>query len=325
MVFCYLNAATDAVQDQVMRHNANSALHNGHYANEKVRFDVQSAGLGRPSVDGVLRMLTHMSLMCDPCAPVHVPDEVLAALPPDPIITALEQEREQLKAGAYRIQGTSIEAEVRRLTSAIGSARTRRRNVVSQEYRDEYFRCRPTEDIERHNNGQQEDEYIEPVVELQIPQRKQLADLICPRITDITPHNAIKRQIQVAELMLALCKCREVPPRYRLRVSIPPPSIFKEESPELGPLDPFFPLECREKQCIFCIGDESKSYEQRMGEFCRLATMMNHVENIHLKGRDPKAKIECCHLTCKSQGLVLEKLEYFKSHVELVHKVRIRE
>ncbi|KFY93086.1 hypothetical protein V500_03919 [Pseudogymnoascus sp. VKM F-4518 (FW-2643)] len=319
------HAATDAVRDQVMRHNANSALYNGHYANEKVRFDVQSAGLGRPSVDGVLRMLTHMSLMCDPRAPVHVPDEYLAALPPDPVITALEQEREQLKAGAYRIQGTSIEAEVRRLTAAIGSARTKRRNIISQEFRDDYFRRRPTEDIERHNNGQHEEEYVEPLVEHQIPQRTQLVDLICPRVTDITPQNAVKRRIQVAELMLAICKCREVPSRYRLRVGIPPPSIFKEESPELGPLNSIFPLECSKKQCPFCIGDESKSYEQRMGEFCRPATMMNHVENIHLKGRDPKAKIECCHPTCKSQGLVLEKLEYFKSHVELVHKITLRE
>ncbi|OAF56554.1 hypothetical protein VC83_07319 [Pseudogymnoascus destructans] len=90
------HAATDAVRD-----------------NEKVQFDVQSAGLGRPSVDGILRMLMHMSLMCDPRAPVHIPDEVLAALPPDPIITALELEQEQLKAGAYRIWGTSIEAEER--------------------------------------------------------------------------------------------------------------------------------------------------------------------------------------------------------------------
>ncbi|KFZ11199.1 hypothetical protein V501_04872 [Pseudogymnoascus sp. VKM F-4519 (FW-2642)] len=100
-----------------------------HAATDAVRD--QSAGLGRPSVDGVLRMLTHMSLMCDPRAPVHVPDEVLAALPPNPIITALEQEREQLKAGAYRIQGTSIKREVQRLTSAISSVRTKRRNIVS--------------------------------------------------------------------------------------------------------------------------------------------------------------------------------------------------
>jgi hypothetical protein len=92
--FCYLDATTDAVRAQVMRYNANSALYNGHYANKKVRFDVQSAGLGRPSASGVLRMLTHMSLMCDPRAPVHVPDDYLDALTPDPAITALEQERE---------------------------------------------------------------------------------------------------------------------------------------------------------------------------------------------------------------------------------------
>jgi len=73
-----------------MRHNANSALHNGHYANEEVQFNVQSTSLRRPSIDGVLHMLTHMSLMCDPCAPVHVPNEVLATLPPNPIITSLK-------------------------------------------------------------------------------------------------------------------------------------------------------------------------------------------------------------------------------------------
>ncbi|KFZ24057.1 hypothetical protein V502_01469 [Pseudogymnoascus sp. VKM F-4520 (FW-2644)] len=116
--------------------------------------------------------------------------------------------REQLKAGAYRLQGTSIEAEVRRLTAAIGSARIRRRNIISQEYREEYFRRRPTEDIERHNSEQQEEEYTEPLIERQIPQRKQLADLICTRTTGITLQNAVKLRVQVADLMLALCKCR---------------------------------------------------------------------------------------------------------------------
>lgn len=68
-----------------MRHNPNSAVHNRW-------FDVQSAVLERPSADGILRMLTHTSLMRNPCAPIHVPDVVLAALPPNYNITALEQE-----------------------------------------------------------------------------------------------------------------------------------------------------------------------------------------------------------------------------------------
>jgi hypothetical protein len=80
-----------------MRHNPNSAVYNGAYINERVPFDVLSAVLERPSADGILRMLTHMSLMRDPRAPVHVPDDVLAALPPDPKIVDLERKREELK------------------------------------------------------------------------------------------------------------------------------------------------------------------------------------------------------------------------------------
>jgi hypothetical protein len=53
-----------------------------------------------------------MSLIRDPRTSIHVLDDVLATLPPDPDITALEQEREKLKARAYRVQGTDVEAEV---------------------------------------------------------------------------------------------------------------------------------------------------------------------------------------------------------------------
>ncbi|KAH6714543.1 ankyrin repeat-containing domain protein [Leptodontidium sp. MPI-SDFR-AT-0119] len=85
--------ATSAVRDQVMRHNQNSAVYNAAYINERVLFDVQSAVLERPFANGILCMLTHMSLMRDPRAPVHVPDDVLAAFPPDPRIVDLEEQR----------------------------------------------------------------------------------------------------------------------------------------------------------------------------------------------------------------------------------------
>ena len=53
--------------------------------------------------------------------------------------------------------------------------------------------------------------------------------------------------------------------------------------------------------------------------------MMNYVENIYLKGRDLKTKIECFYLAYKLQGFVLEKLEYFKSYIELVYKIILQE
>jgi hypothetical protein len=46
---------------------------------------------------------------------------------------------------------------------------------------------RSQEDFERQNSGQQEEKYIEPVVEHQIPERTQLAELICTCVTGITP------------------------------------------------------------------------------------------------------------------------------------------
>ncbi|KAH7420194.1 hypothetical protein BKA64DRAFT_561684, partial [Cadophora sp. MPI-SDFR-AT-0126] len=71
--------------------------------------------------------------------------------------------------------------------------------------------------------------------------------------------------------------------------------------------------------------DESRSYEDRMGSFAALRKMIDHGERRYLKGKDPLAKIECCHLTCKPQGLVLEHLQHFKSHVQAVHGIKLRE
>lgn len=210
---------------------------------------------------------------------------------------------------------------MRRLTAEIGIARTRRRNIISEEYRADYFRRRPVEDIERQNSGQQEEEYVEPAVEHQIPERTQLAELICTHVANINPQDIVARRIHSAGLMVALCRRREVPRRYRLRVALPQPPLIKEESPDLEP----FPLKLAKDQCPICIGDELKSYEEGMGSFCPPVKMMDHVERIHIGGRDPHAKIECYHPACKSQGLILQHVEHFKGHVEKVHGVKLRE
>lgn len=130
---------------------------------------------------------------------------------------------------------------------------------------------------------------------------------------------ACKLRVRVANLLLVLCGRREVLKRYQLRVA-PAPTIQKS----LSDIDPSFPLVCSKSQCPFCIGDETRSYEQRMGSFCRPAKMMDHVERIHLKGQDPRARMKCYHPICKSQGLVLIHLEHYKSHVQSVHGITLR-
>jgi hypothetical protein len=65
-------------------------VYNRAYINKRVLFNVLSTVLEQPFTNGILRMLTYISLMRDPRALVHVPNDVLIALPLDPEIVALE-------------------------------------------------------------------------------------------------------------------------------------------------------------------------------------------------------------------------------------------
>jgi hypothetical protein len=304
-----------------MRHNPNSALFNKAYINEKVKFDVQSAFLERPSAYGLLRSLNHMGLTCDPRAPTFVPDEVLQALPPDPEIVELEQRRELLKGGTYRIKGKAEEDEIRSLTTQINNANNRRRNTILEEYRADYFRHRPTQDIEKQNRGEAEEEYADPIVQHQIPERTELEKLICRFPKDLTRQEICERRISTVDLMTALSYKREVPRRYQLQLKPRQEPFVKQESPNPQP----FPLLCDKTQCPFCIGDEQKTYEERMSCFCRPSKMMDHVERIHLKGVSAEQTISCRHPVCQSNGLVLSNLMHFKNHVQSIHGISLRE
>jgi hypothetical protein len=56
----------------------------------------------------------------------------------------------------------------------------------------------------------------------QIPKRAQLANLICTRLADLKPQDAVQLRIRAAKLMLSLCGLCEVPRRYRHLT--PPPA-----------------------------------------------------------------------------------------------------
>jgi hypothetical protein len=66
-------------------------VYNRAYINKRVLFNVLSTVLKRPSIDSILRILTYISLIRDPHALVHVPDDVLTALPLDLSIVDLKQ------------------------------------------------------------------------------------------------------------------------------------------------------------------------------------------------------------------------------------------
>jgi hypothetical protein len=81
-----------AVHDQIIRHNPDSGISNSAYLNARVRFNIQLAVMERPSVDGLTRAFTHMSITCDPRAPKNGPKHIRDVLPPNPKIVEWEKE-----------------------------------------------------------------------------------------------------------------------------------------------------------------------------------------------------------------------------------------
>jgi hypothetical protein len=80
-------------------------------------------------------------------------------------------------------------------------------------------------------------------------------------------------------------------------------------------LEARFPLVCEKTQCIVNIGDNRCTYEYRTRTYSTPHKMMNHVDS-HLKEVLEFQRISCTHPVCKSEGLVLNHLQHFKSHVQ---------
>ncbi|KAK4172310.1 hypothetical protein QBC36DRAFT_390518 [Triangularia setosa] len=292
--------ASDAVRDQMMRHDPKWATFDSAYINEKVGFHLQNAFLDEPTEDGLLAMLSQIGLMRDPRANKDmVPDEVWELMPPDQQVAALKAERAQLKGGQYRIKGSEKEDRIRELTKFIAAKEAQRKKAIRQAYQEDYFHNRPTWDIDA--DVKEEDEYVEPAIDLHI--LEQLLEL----------------RIQAAELTVVLCGKRETVKRNRIRRRAQA-NVAVEES--LGP-DPF-PLLLDGKQCPRCIGDETLSHGERTFKYSRPAVMYDHFDRKHGQQLGSVKQMSCNHTKCRGKALEFKHLNHFKSHVETVHGVRLR-
>ncbi|KAK3905669.1 hypothetical protein C8A05DRAFT_12524, partial [Staphylotrichum tortipilum] len=98
-----------------------------------------------------------------------------------------------------------------------------------------------------------------------IPDRAQLAEILCNQPDDLISSELLKLRIQAAELMVELSGKRETAKRNHIWRRAQANVTVKEETP--GP-DPF-PLLMDKNQCPRCTGDKTLSYEERTFKYCR--------------------------------------------------------
>ncbi|KAK3897428.1 hypothetical protein C8A05DRAFT_47960 [Staphylotrichum tortipilum] len=315
--------APDAVRDQVMRHDPRWTTFFGAYLNMAVQWDLVNSTLQKDLQNKLILELTQVGIWHDPRATKDmVPDEVWKEMPPNPEIEALRKRKEELKGGSYRIAGKEHEEEVRSLTKRIRQLEAKERKDVCREYREDYFQNRPTWDIDRQfggEAGETDEDYTAPAIELRIPERAELARLLCYPVA-LNDEEIRQRRIRVADLWSALCKKQEKADRTPLRIRRRPRAVpVEEKSPKPDP----FPLLMSKTQCPECIGNQGLTIEERTFSYCRPAVMNDHFEDSHLESIQKGGDIICKHPKCKNLP-PLTTVDHFRIHVERVHNVTLR-
>lgn len=324
-----------------MRHNPYTGVFNEAYNNEHVRFNVQDAYLnGEISEDGLTRAFTHMSIRCNPGAPKEVPKDMmrqLLAAAPD-IVELQEQVKDssmQLRqvygcinrAPAYRQNEHKELCDERK--NAIKSFKTEMNNAYRKDYFYQVHNVMMKRQLQR-NLDMRDDaiaEDSEPPIEHQLTERMRVQQLLCDLKKDLSLQEIVSRKILAIDAQTALASRQEPQTRKPKPAPAGEDLVKKEPSPSAASPDPFpqldeFPLVMGKTQCIFCIGNERYTYDKRARAFKRVSHMWDHVENLHLKHLDQQ--IPCDHPVCKAQGVVLNSVMLFKSHVARVHKVELR-
>ena len=332
-----IDKAPSSVRDQIFDHQSNAVRY---YLDREVRFNTQAAFLGRPSDDVVQKLARLMTLTVDLDAPIKLSNELSKKLANSKRVVQLGCTSKDLTKKLkkkYRLVRLAplndpLLKEKKDVDAALHREKSNRRNRMIEKARKRHFRNADTATLEAQfvdSNIAVSDEVVKPPAPLQydIPERSDIVRLTCESIADLTDDEKHTRRIEALQARVAFCGRQESRRSSQTRsvdkssgLMTPPKGSLEE--PEEDKTD-HFPLVCKPRQCIFCLGNERKSYEGRTFEYARVNKMMDEVER-HLEGFALGDPIPCPHPTCKVAGLVLPEVMVFKYHIAMVHKIILR-
>lgn len=154
---------------------------------------------------------------------------------------------------------------------------------------------------------------------LSIPERSALARLI--GADDMRSASMLSQKVAAVQLMVDLCF------RVELRkVSVPTRSYQLDRSPvelEAAATDNIIPVRCNRLQCLFCIGDERLTFQDRTRIFSQLHTLWRHVKT-HLNALTTNDDIPCPHPTCRVEGITVKSVQHLMNHAQKEHDIRLQ-
>jgi len=274
-------------------------------------------------------------LTADPSAPDRLPDDLQAEYRRHPKLIKLSDRNKaltaKLRSKGYRpistAEGTPLYQKKIRAQARLDRFRVRLYNQMLGKARKRHFRKADTTALDV--------QFCPPItatstttdtatkhIQYALPERAEVVHWTCNATQALKSHERFKGRIRAIEARAALCRRQETR-RYRPRLTVKQQRADSStDELDSGVVD-LFPIECRPKQCIFCLGDDRKPYLERTYEYTRANKMMNEVEK-HLRRFGPGDKVACPHPQCKAAGLILPGVQDFKNHTARIHKIFCR-
>lgn len=276
------------------------------------------------------------SLTADRSAPTELSPEQKVELSRHPQVIRLSQKNRaltiQIHAAGYRpistAKGMPLYEKKKRIEARLNCLKTTIRNHMIEKARKWHFRKADTITFDSQFSvtkatptSSPNTSHITPVT-YHLPERAAVVRLTCTHADGLTEQAKLTQRIQAIEARAALChrqESRRRRPRYHIKQEEADASSGDLAEKRMNR----FPLVCKPTQCIFCLGNESKPYHERIFEYAKPNKMMNEVEK-HLRKHSPQDPVPCPHPQCKAAGLVLPSVMGFKNHAARVHKIFLR-
>ena len=204
-------------------------------------------------------------------------------------------------------------------------ARTALREKLRNNARKRHFRHADTDEFNRQFGNGSAGELPKPGPPsppvYQVEERATVVRLTCGPVVDLTADAEHTRRLACIRAWIQLQDRQESPRRgrralrenYERAADVPAPNEGKR-----------IPIEGKPKQCIHCLGNESKSYAERTFEYSRRNKMWDHVEKEYLQYFASNDDVPCPHHVCKADRFVLPGVMAFKRHCVDHHKISLR-
>jgi hypothetical protein len=220
-----LEVTSQAVLQQVMNHRDAGIFQA--YLNERVRCDVMTTFLGRPSADALIKAAGHMSRFIDPRAPVDLPESEVNKLKTHADIVKLRQLQDSYSQAICeqygqigKSVGTELHAMYQKAKHALKYTRVKLRNSASKEYREQYFNTIDTKEINQQLGLSVPDPepavYTLRVVVHDTEKRRLIAAMLCDQTPDLTDEARLDRRIQTIKAMVKFCRIRQAPRQKKI-------------------------------------------------------------------------------------------------------------